>query len=92
MTPTPPNPKWPGMLMAFGMGTLGHGSLDATRAVPQPTGLFAQPTSGIPLQYVRLSSAAVPTRAERVRALRGRFKGLGFSVEEFLREKRLDTD
>ena len=91
MTPSP-TPSWSEMLMALGLGTLGGRMHDTTRAVPVPTGLHAELTSSIAPQYALVPEAVPDNRAERARALRGKYRGRLPTVDEYLRLKHLEQD
>lgn len=81
--------------MAFRCGLIPTNATGSTCGVAVPMGIRADATSSQPSSLPNLAAelrASSASRVERVRALRGKYRGIAPTVDEYFAEKQLDSD
>lgn len=93
MTPNSSKSRLPAVVAALTCSFAAPTALAQTRAIPDPVGIRADSTSSQSQAFASVAKELIRrSKLEKIRALRGKYKGLLPSVDEYLRMKRQEAD
>lgn len=93
MSPNILNNGLPAVMAVFACGFVPPVAAAQTRAIPDPVGMRANSTSSQASVFADMAREVVRSgRIAKIRGLRGKYKGLLPSVEEYLHAKRQEAN